>query len=171
MFLGIYTNPSSIIRKDLWSNFQMFSTSHNLPWLVLRDFNEVMAGNEKLGVAPVSEHRLNNFCNCINFFNLIDVGYVGPKFTWTKLQSDNLIMERLDRAFSNNLLKILFPNILVTHLSRLSSDHALLLWAHYPLTIFPIKNLGLSLCGWGMQIFLMWFLKLGTCVLVPPFKP
>ncbi|GAV61924.1 hypothetical protein CFOL_v3_05449 [Cephalotus follicularis] len=141
MFSGIYASPSSVIRKDLWTNIQMFASSHFLPWLLLGDFKEFMASNEKLGGAPVNEHRLNNFFNCINCLNLIDLGFVEPKFTWTNLQSAHkLIMERLDRAFGNNLLRFLFPNIVLNHLSHLSSDHFPITMNLLPVDVIPPKK-------------------------------
>ncbi|GAV70297.1 hypothetical protein CFOL_v3_13795 [Cephalotus follicularis] len=55
---------------------------------------------------------------------MVDLGFVGPKFSWSNLQSlSRLIMERLDRALANTNWKVLFPNNMVSNLSRMSSNH------------------------------------------------
>jgi hypothetical protein len=55
---------------------------------------------------------------------MIDLGFSGPKFTWSNCHDINsLIMERLDRALANPNWRILFPEASVSHLTRTHSDH------------------------------------------------
>ena len=58
----------------------------------------------------------------------MDLGFVGPKYTWTnKRQLVNLILEQIDRCFTNPLWRALYPEAVVTHLPRIYSDHHLVL--------------------------------------------
>ena len=60
--------------------------------------------------------------------NLLDLGFSGPKFTWTnKRDIGNLIQERLDRCWATPSWKVLFPEANVSHLARINSDHCPLL--------------------------------------------
>lgn len=55
---------------------------------------------------------------------LIDLGFVGHAFTWTnrKVEKSN-IQEWLDRCFVNNEWRLLYPNMVISHLPALPSDH------------------------------------------------
>ncbi|XP_028058205.1 uncharacterized protein LOC114262062 [Camellia sinensis] len=61
--------------------------------------------------------------------HLTDLGFSGPKFTWTNGRHGLAnIKERLDRALCNDQWHTLFPEAWVQHLPRVNSDH-------YPLLI------------------------------------
>ncbi|GAV78807.1 hypothetical protein CFOL_v3_22272 [Cephalotus follicularis] len=49
-------------------------------------------------------------------------------------------MERLDRAFGNSLLKFMFPNVMVSHLSRSSSDHCPIIVDLLRVDVLPPKK-------------------------------
>ncbi|GAV79882.1 hypothetical protein CFOL_v3_23345 [Cephalotus follicularis] len=88
------------------------------------DFNQVVSSTQKLGGSPVNLCHSMAFSDRINNMNLIDLGFVSPKFTWSNLQSfNNLILERLDRTLANSRWKVLFLNNVTIHFSRWSSDH------------------------------------------------
>ena len=60
--------------------------------------------------------------------NFWDLGYAGPRFTWTnKRPITSLILERIDRCFANPSSRILYIEAVVTHLLRTFSDHCLVL--------------------------------------------
>ena len=55
---------------------------------------------------------------------MIDLGFSGPRFTWTNKRGiSDLIQERIDRVFVNPEWWNLFPEARVTHLTRCHSDH------------------------------------------------
>ncbi|KAL7230598.1 hypothetical protein ACSBR2_008963 [Camellia fascicularis] len=61
----------------------------------------------------------------INNCNLIDLGSVGPRLTWTNnRQGLANSIERLDRAMSNHQWRALFPEGTVRTLPRTYSDHS-----------------------------------------------
>ena len=74
-----------------------------LPWLIIRDFNEILRNSEKDGGASRPKQQMARFNNVINSCGLIEVDFIGPKFTWIYHRSDGYqIRERLDRALVNS---------------------------------------------------------------------
>ncbi|KAL7211485.1 hypothetical protein ACSBR2_014368 [Camellia fascicularis] len=74
------------------------------PWLVAGDFNDFTNQNERRSYALNYNHsRAQKFTERINNYNLIDLGSVGPRLTWTNNRKGLAnTMERLDRAISND---------------------------------------------------------------------
>ena len=69
---------------------------------------------------------------------LMDLGYVGDKFTWRGKRAGGLVLERLDRAVASNGWFSRFPGSKVQHLRTHSSDHKAILVK--PDGIFPRPN-------------------------------
>ncbi|KAK5785354.1 hypothetical protein PVK06_039928 [Gossypium arboreum] len=98
------------------------------PWLVGRDFNEIMYSFEKSGGQPREEKRIEAFCEVLEEFHLTDVGYMGIWFTWERgNMTETNIKERLDRGVANEKWMKLFPRGNIHHLTSLLSDHCPLL--------------------------------------------
>ncbi|GAV77767.1 hypothetical protein CFOL_v3_21237 [Cephalotus follicularis] len=107
----------------------------------MEDFNEVISNTNKLEGNLVYLSRSSAFSDCINNMNMVDLRFVGLKFTWSNLQSFNsLILERLDRALTNSRWKVLFLNNVVLHLSRLSDDHCPILMDTNPMDYPPLRR-------------------------------
>lgn len=50
----------------------------------------------------MSVNRSLLFKECLDKFNMLDIGFAGPRFTWTnKREVQTLIQERIDRYFLN----------------------------------------------------------------------
>ena len=79
----VYASPRIMERKILWSNLSEMAKLHNLPWLLLGDFNETLYGIDKLGGRQVNLNRAIEFKDCLDSCNLIDLGFSRPKFTWS----------------------------------------------------------------------------------------
>ena len=70
----------------------MLASLHNLPWAIMGDFNEVIAEEEKSGGNPISQRRVNAILDCMDTCQMMDLGFSGPKFTWSnKREIGNLI--------------------------------------------------------------------------------
>ena len=68
------------------------------------------------------------FRDVIDECQFMDLGHVGPKFTWAKHYVDgHSIRIRLDRCMATNSWFQKFPRTRVHHLSCMSSDHSSLL--------------------------------------------
>ncbi|KAL5742374.1 hypothetical protein ACOSP7_029106 [Xanthoceras sorbifolium] len=92
------------------------------PWVVLGDFNEIThLAEKKEGRACFSD---TGFRDWINANCLVDLGFVGQKFTWmTKRGVNDDIWCRLDRAVCSIDWRMMFPEGFVRHLPRINSDH------------------------------------------------
>ncbi|KAL4373879.1 hypothetical protein AHAS_Ahas05G0125900 [Arachis hypogaea] len=52
------------------------------PWLIASDFNEIKEPSEKTRGSPTNARNRNNFASWINNCGLIDLGFVGSRYTW-----------------------------------------------------------------------------------------
>ena len=91
---------------------------------MLGDFNEVLCGEDKFGRNQVNLNRALEFKECLDECNMLDLGFTGPKYTWTNRRPiTSLILERIDRCFANPGWRLLYSEAIVTHLPRTFSDH------------------------------------------------
>ena len=66
------------------------------------DFNEVIFEGEKSGGNSICQRRVKAILDCMNECQMMDLGFSGPKFTWTnKRELGGLIQCRLDRCWAN----------------------------------------------------------------------
>lgn len=64
----------------------------------------------------------------MNDHGLIDLGFKGHPFTWNNKRGGLAnIQERLDKGLANERWSLMFPEVNVTYLVALQSDHKLLL--------------------------------------------
>ena len=67
---------------------------------------------------------MDNFRSTLEDCGLKDLGFCGPKFTWSnRREPQALIQERLDRFVANSSWYFLFPTFSVRHLEYWKSDH------------------------------------------------
>lgn len=99
-----------------------------LPWLIGGNFNEIVKSSEKYGGLEINNRRSDKFIQCLNYCNLVDLGYTGSRFTWSNnRQLSHCILERLDRCLTNYDWLNQFPEASVQHLPRTHSGHSPLL--------------------------------------------
>lgn len=96
----------------------------NEDWVVGGDFNPILHAEEKMGGNKRQAWELTEFQQFVQDSNLIDLGYVGYRFTWNNKRTgrDNVLV-RLDWFFANSSWRIGFPNAAVSHLHPGGSDH------------------------------------------------
>ena len=124
IFSAIYASPKSEERCILWENLAKVAELHSLSWVLAGDFNEPLIEEDKFGGKGVNVNRSLAFKDCLDRCNMVDMGFSGPRFTWTnKRDLNNLILERIDRFFMNPSWCVLYLDAKVTHLPRCHSDH------------------------------------------------
>lgn len=57
LITAIYASLRYRERHILWDNLNQVATLHNLPWLVLGDFNEIISSEDKLGGRLINIHK------------------------------------------------------------------------------------------------------------------
>ena len=121
---AIYASPRCAERQVLWGNLKIMADLHDLPWVMAGDFNEPLSESDKFGGKGVSVNRTLQFKECLDACNMIDLGFLGPRFTWTNRRDiQALIQERIDRFFVNPQWCLMYPEARVAHLTRCHSDH------------------------------------------------
>lgn len=58
---AIHASPRYAERQLLWDNLSMVAGLQSLPWVIARDFNEMLFGDDKFGGNPVSISRALKF--------------------------------------------------------------------------------------------------------------
>uniref|UniRef100_A0A2N9FS77 Uncharacterized protein n=1 Tax=Fagus sylvatica TaxID=28930 RepID=A0A2N9FS77_FAGSY len=123
-FTGFYGNPEHHRRTKSWNLMRRLGAECSLPWLVCGDFNEIMDNGEKLGFRSRAQRLMANFREALTNCELSDLGFQGPKFTWSNLQSnENVIFAKLDRGVSTRKWLRLFPATRVRIIPFVPSDH------------------------------------------------
>ena len=131
---AIYASPRFEERCILWENLKMLANMRDLPWALMGDFNEVLTDEKKSGGNHISQRRVRAIQDCMDTCHMLDLGFSGPKFTWTSKRGvEDLIQCRLDRCWANPTWKAFFDEANVTHLARVNSDHCPLLLKLKPL--------------------------------------
>ena len=133
IFFSIYASPRNEDRCVLWNNLTKVTELHNKLWVMASDFNEPLLDEDKFGGRGVNVNRSLAFKDCLDSCNMVDMGFAGPRYSWTnKRDISNLILERIDRYFMNPVWCVLYPNAKVTHLPRCHSDHCPMLMEAFP---------------------------------------
>ena len=124
----IYASPQITTRDTLWPDLQQFASDYHGPWLLAGDFNETATLEERNHGGPEMLRRCQRFQSWIDNTGLIDLGYSGCKFTWSRgLSAATRKEARLDRALCNVAWRMRFQEGTVRHLLRVCSDHSSLL--------------------------------------------
>ncbi|KAK2662858.1 hypothetical protein Ddye_001432 [Dipteronia dyeriana] len=85
------------------------------------DFNEIISSSEKRGGS--CKFSNNGFANWIDRNKLVDLGFIGSKFTWmTKRGIGEEIWERLDRALCSMDWRLCYPEVLEENLLKEYND-------------------------------------------------
>lgn len=109
---------------ESWSLIQYLAGKSNLSWSILEDINDLIFADEKRGLEEVMSSLLTDFGDAIKDNGLMDLGFVGEKYTWEKSRGRvNWMRERLDRAFANHEWRELFLDAEMRVLEVTTSDH------------------------------------------------
>jgi len=123
-FTGFYGEPATHLRSESWDLIHTLHRQYKVPWLCTGDFDELLKYHEKLGGCLRPYGQIQKFRKVLDECRLLDLGFVGNKFTWFKTYlNKGVVWERLDRAVSTAEWYELFPAIKVQNLVCGSSDH------------------------------------------------
>lgn len=85
MLSAVYGSPNPRNKELLWENMKRLSLNSDFSCLVTGDFNDYATRNEKSGESLLPNHsRYKKFVESFESCGgLMDLGCVGPSFTWT----------------------------------------------------------------------------------------
>ena len=122
--MGFYGEPKIARRFEAWNKLRNLNKNPKMPWLCMADFNEIIRLDEKVRDAIRPHNQMQLFRDVIDECKFMDLGFVGPKFTWSRhFENGNLIWERLDRGSATNNWFLKFPGSRVHHIRCDSSNH------------------------------------------------
>ena len=122
-FTGFYGEPETHMRHKSWDLLKYLHRQSSMPWLCADDFNEITKQSEKVGGGLRPFLQMQNFKEALDECGLMDLGYIGSPFTWSKhYRSGTSIWERLDRAVASHDWFIRFPGSRVHHVDSSTSD-------------------------------------------------
>lgn len=110
-----YGPPKTRLHYVLWDWLDYITSTIHLPWLIIGDFNQVYHATDKSN-AKGSSSNMAMFNNCMDRNHFHKIPQKGPRFTWTyNRKGKNLLLEKLDMAFSNTSWLEQFP---LTHVDN-----------------------------------------------------
>ena len=136
LLTAIYAFSNFNKRKMLWEYLKNLAPLVNLPWVLLGDFNKMLTEDEKMEGLPLNGNRISTFRECIDQCGLMDLGFHGPRFTWSDKNPIlyRNIKEHLDRGLGNTEWKIHFPRMEIHHFPCTKHDHCPKLLDTNPIT-------------------------------------
>ena len=140
----VYGSPTFTLQKFLWQSLHLNNLDLSKAWIAVGDFNAIVSAYEMSSSGNMDSRRCSDFTSWISQHQLIDLGFSGSRFTWTRcLSTDTFKGARLDRALCNSFWKCRFDRAVVTHLPKLSYD-GLLSFFNWLVIIFFPRGQGLN---------------------------
>jgi exonuclease III len=122
-FTGFYRAPETHKREESWNLLQRLNAQMKVPWCCMGDFNELVRIEEKQGRHNRSDRQMQLFRDALDDCGFVDLGFTGPKFTWSNNRPGDMTWERLDRVVATSDWLLRFPSTRVYHLEGRWSDH------------------------------------------------
>lgn len=79
----VYGSAVPHLRPSFLSSLQEVGQSFHGAWVLIGDFNMVLNSDDKRGGRPVPGPSRSVFRSFVDLFELIDLGFMGPPFTWS----------------------------------------------------------------------------------------
>ncbi|CAN1131198.1 hypothetical protein LINPERHAP2_LOCUS6266 [Linum perenne] len=99
MLSAIYACPRPTGRALLWDELREWRRRVDIPGCLIGDFNSILSPEDKAGGSSYDPYRSASFRSCVEDCELLDLGFVGPRFTWYR----GSLRQRLDRALDYGL--------------------------------------------------------------------
>ncbi|XP_013594634.1 uncharacterized protein LOC106435521 [Brassica napus] len=119
----VYGSNCAIERRQLWLELEATANNPTIassPWLILGDFNEIIATSEHTNEANIATTRgMREFRECLLRCDLSDLAYRGNSYTWTNRH----VSKKLDRILVNDIWLQTFPDSLAVFGKLGISDH------------------------------------------------
>lgn len=120
----VYASPTITMRMELWSYISQLGEIVDIPWVVMEDFNQPLEMKDKYGGRPINMVNANRLRDTINRCRVVDIGFQGPRYTWTNCRTGPAsIREQIDSVWCNLDWQCRFTTTVVQHLTQTYSDH------------------------------------------------
>ncbi|GKB48572.1 RNA-directed DNA polymerase, eukaryota, reverse transcriptase zinc-binding domain protein [Tanacetum coccineum] len=119
--INIYGPQESSAKSHLWNRIADFMNEHNGKFILFGDMNTVWHENERSG-SLFSRIKADHFNTFIDSTSLIDLPMGGRYFTWMNKAGTKL--NKLDRFLISEGIIEYIPDIIITAIDRMWSDHS-----------------------------------------------
>ncbi|KAJ1270996.1 hypothetical protein BS78_06G095000 [Paspalum vaginatum] len=120
----VYGEPRTELRHNFWVLLCFVRSQWSGPWLCAEDFNEVLSSDEHFSRGERGEQQMRFFRECLEDCELTDLGFSGPKYTWSNRHEGNdNVKVRLDRAVANGHFTQLFDESYLENIITATSDY------------------------------------------------
>ncbi|GJW48714.1 RNA-directed DNA polymerase, eukaryota, reverse transcriptase zinc-binding domain protein [Tanacetum coccineum] len=121
--VNIYGPQDHVSKLPLWNRLTDFMHHHNGSYIMFGDMNAVRNAQERFGTT-LNSIEADHFNSFIDSTGLVDLPISGRSFTWMNKAGTNL--SKLDRFLILEDVTIRIPDVRITTLDRLWSDHNLI---------------------------------------------
>lgn len=111
-------------RSKVWERITRIGVSRCGPWVMYRDFNELIDPSEKLGGADREESEGKEFRQMLSACGLSDIKHTGYQFSWAGTRNDKSVQCRMDRTVANQAWIDMFPQAEAAYLRKICSGHS-----------------------------------------------
>ncbi|XP_074339551.1 uncharacterized protein LOC141677486 isoform X1 [Apium graveolens] len=119
-----YGFPESQNRKNSWDLLCRLAELTQLPWMVIGDFNDLLAPEDKWGGVPHARSLMAGFQENVDDSLLSEIHLQGGKFTWENSRGTaDWVKERLDMSFATREWLHMFPLCKLSVIHVPVSDH------------------------------------------------
>ncbi|GJZ46699.1 RNA-directed DNA polymerase, eukaryota, reverse transcriptase zinc-binding domain protein [Tanacetum coccineum] len=118
--VNIYGPQDLVSKLALWNRLTDFMHHHNGSYIMFGDMNAVRNAQERFGTT-LNSIEADHFNFFIDSIGLVDLSIGGRSFTWMNKAGTKL--SKLDRFFISKDVTIRLPDVRITALDRLWSDH------------------------------------------------
>ncbi|GKB39854.1 RNA-directed DNA polymerase, eukaryota, reverse transcriptase zinc-binding domain protein [Tanacetum coccineum] len=118
--VNIYGPQDHVSKLALWNRLTDFMHHHNGSYIMFGDMNAVRNAQERFGTT-LNSIEADHFNSFIDSTGLVDLPIGGRSFTWMNKAGTKL--SKLDRFLISEDVTIRLPDVRITALDRLWSDH------------------------------------------------
>ncbi|KAF8029778.1 hypothetical protein BT93_E2262 [Corymbia citriodora subsp. variegata] len=120
-----YGEHTFVARRPLWHHLINLSlTLKESPWMVAGDFNAIRDSSDRMGSPDIWIPAFDEFKDCLDQAELIDLRYVGFRYTWSTSSGINRKQRKIDRVLVNNHWCMVFSFSEASFLAPGISDHS-----------------------------------------------
>ncbi|KAL4376861.1 hypothetical protein GQ457_02G014130 [Hibiscus cannabinus] len=91
-FTFIYASPDARKRRRLWSELSVITDGMTRLWILGGDLSVIQSMDERRGGAEGRCGISRQFCDFLFYSGLLDIGFVGPVFTWGRWGYFNVLI-------------------------------------------------------------------------------
>ncbi|XP_074298560.1 uncharacterized protein LOC141629460 [Silene latifolia] len=106
----VYGFNRVVERIPLWQSLESMKHMASGPWVVMGDFNNVLAMNERVG-SVVTASEMKGFQDCVDECGIMDLPLEYAFFTWTNKQKPgSMVFSRINIAMANDEWLNVYPD-------------------------------------------------------------